>query len=316
MSAQHLRELESRRRYATLIAVLLDTEATITDQIFDMHDRIVGRMFNDAKRKHELGFAESGKAINEKVRLYARVGHALIDARQKGLDPYAAIEGVVTWDSFTRSVDEAERLEQPESFDHLHLLTAGYGQVRRYAPTLLETFDFRAACVAAPLMAAIETLRAMNRNNERTFTSAFNPYKDSGDFERAFEDHLKRLVEERLTKSGGGVAGPAPRLERWWQGSPYRGLQVFEFKPSLSRLRPEFIDCHQARNANKALLCACSRCHVSQKGMTKNKRPPHESNKRRLKRRLKRLLSQMDWNDFSTPQKGYNPTLARRRIIE
>ena len=40
--------------------------------------------------------------------------------------------------------------------------------------------------------------------------------------------------------------------------------------------------------------------------------PPHESNKRRLKR----LLSQMDWNDFSTPQKGYNPTLARRRIIE
>jgi hypothetical protein len=66
MSAQHLRELESRRRYATLIAVLFDTEATITDQVFDMHDRIVGRMFNDAKRKHELGFAESGKAINEK----------------------------------------------------------------------------------------------------------------------------------------------------------------------------------------------------------------------------------------------------------
>ena len=60
MSAQHLRELESQRRYATLIAVLLDTEATITDQIFDMHDRIVGRIFNEAKRKHEQGFAEKG----------------------------------------------------------------------------------------------------------------------------------------------------------------------------------------------------------------------------------------------------------------
>ena len=67
MSAQHLRDLENRRRHATLIAVLLDTEATITDQILDMHDRIVGRMFNEAKRKHEQGFAESGKAINEKV---------------------------------------------------------------------------------------------------------------------------------------------------------------------------------------------------------------------------------------------------------
>jgi hypothetical protein len=40
MSAQHLRDLENRRRHATLIAVLLDTEATITDQILDMHDRI------------------------------------------------------------------------------------------------------------------------------------------------------------------------------------------------------------------------------------------------------------------------------------
>jgi hypothetical protein len=114
MSAQHLRDLENQRRYATLIAVLLDTEATITDQILDMHDRIVGRMFNEAKRKHDQSFAESGKAINEKVRLYVRVGHALIDARQKGLDPYEAIEAVVAWDNFTRSVDEAERLAQPK----------------------------------------------------------------------------------------------------------------------------------------------------------------------------------------------------------
>jgi hypothetical protein len=110
MSAQHLRDLENRRRRATLIAVLLDTEATITDQILDMHDRIVGRMFNEAKRKHKQSFAQSGKAINEKVRLYVRVGHALIDARQKGLDLYSAIEAVVAWDRFTQNVDEAERL--------------------------------------------------------------------------------------------------------------------------------------------------------------------------------------------------------------
>ena len=66
-------------------------------------------------------------------------------------------------------------------------------------------------------------------DRENTFSAAFNPYKDSGDFERAFEEHLKRLVKERLTQSG-GHADAAPRRERWWQGSPYRGLQVFEFE--------------------------------------------------------------------------------------
>jgi hypothetical protein len=86
-------------------------------------------------------------------------GHALIDARQKGLDPYSAIETVVAWDRFTQSVDEAERLAEPESFDHLHLLTESYGQVRRYAPALLETFYFGAAPAVAPLLAAIDTLR-------------------------------------------------------------------------------------------------------------------------------------------------------------
>ena len=73
----------------------------------------------------------------------------------------------VAWDSFTRSVDEAERLAQPESFDHLHLLTENYDQVRRYAPVLLETFDFRGAPAVAPLMGAIDTLRTMNRSNAR-----------------------------------------------------------------------------------------------------------------------------------------------------
>ncbi len=91
----------------------------------------------------------------------------MIDARQKGLDPYAAIEAVVAWNRFTQSVDEAERLAEPESFDHLHLLTESYGQVRRYAPALLETFDFGAAPAVAPLLAAIDTLRAMNRRNAR-----------------------------------------------------------------------------------------------------------------------------------------------------
>ena len=66
-------------------------------------------------------------------------------------------------------------------------------------------------------------------STENTFTTAFNTYKDSGDFERAFEEHLKHLVEERLTQDG-AAAEAVPRRERWWQGSPYRGLQVFEFE--------------------------------------------------------------------------------------
>jgi Domain of unknown function (DUF4158) len=67
MSAQHLRDLEDLRRYATLVAVLLDTQATVIDQILDMHDRVIGKLFADAKRKHREAFHDQGRAINEKV---------------------------------------------------------------------------------------------------------------------------------------------------------------------------------------------------------------------------------------------------------
>jgi hypothetical protein len=50
------------------------------------------------------------KAINDKVRLYAKVGSALVAAREQGRDPYAAIEAVISWENFSASVREAEQL--------------------------------------------------------------------------------------------------------------------------------------------------------------------------------------------------------------
>ena len=138
MTAQHVRELEPTRRYATLVAVVLEARATVIDEIVDLNDRIIGTLFNRARRRHEQQFQESGKAINEKVRLFYRVGQALLEAKQNGGDPFEAIEAVIPWEVFTRSVTEAEKLAQPEDFDYLHRIGDGYSQIRRYAPAFLE----------------------------------------------------------------------------------------------------------------------------------------------------------------------------------
>src|SRR5262249_12030382 len=90
-------------------------------------------------------FHASGKSINEKVRLYARIGHALIEARSSGGDAFAAIEAVLPWSRFESTVAEAQTLAQPEAFDFLALLDERYGSVRRFAPLLLAHFEFHAA---------------------------------------------------------------------------------------------------------------------------------------------------------------------------
>ena len=103
-------------------------------EVIDLHDRIVGKLFNAARRRHQEQFQASGKAINDKVRLYGRIGQALLDAKRSGGDPFAAIETVMPWERFEASVGEALKLAQPEGFDFLHRISESYATVRRYAP--------------------------------------------------------------------------------------------------------------------------------------------------------------------------------------
>ena len=167
MTPADLAKFEPQRRYATLVALAIEGMATVTDEIIDLHDRILGKLFNAAKNKHQQQFQASGKAINAKVRLYGRIGQALIDAKQLGGDPFAAIEAVMSWDAFAESVTEAQKLAQPDDFDFLHRIGESYATLRRYAPEFLDVLKLRAAPAAKDVLDAIEVLRGMNTDNAR-----------------------------------------------------------------------------------------------------------------------------------------------------
>lgn len=64
MTPADLAKFEPQRRYATLVALATEGMATVTDEIIDLHDRILGKLFNAAKNKHQQQFQASGKAIN------------------------------------------------------------------------------------------------------------------------------------------------------------------------------------------------------------------------------------------------------------
>jgi hypothetical protein len=165
--AADLKKFEPQRRYATLVAVAVEQMATVTDEMIDLHDRIVGKLFNAAKNKHQEQFQASGKAINDKLRLYGRVGQALLDARRSGGDPFVAIESVLSWDDFTVSISEEQHLAQPEDFDFLYRIGESYATVRRYAPEFLDALRLQAAPAAKSVLDAVNVLREMNTDNAR-----------------------------------------------------------------------------------------------------------------------------------------------------
>ena len=165
-TAWHITDHERQRRHATLTAITLDLGGSLTDQAIDLFDRLIGSMFRKAEGRHARAFQADGRAINEKVHLYARVGAALIAARDGERDAFDAITGVISWERFLTTVAEAEALARPESFDAHQKLGEHYAGIRHWSPAFLATFAFEGVPATASLLRAIEALREADRSGK------------------------------------------------------------------------------------------------------------------------------------------------------
>ncbi len=119
MTPKDLGKFEPQRRYATTAAVVLESTATVIDELVDLHDRI----WSTVQRREAQASAavpEAGQGDQRQGAPVLRDRQALLEAKESGSDPYAAIEAVIPRDEFTESVSEAELLARPEGFDHLH----------------------------------------------------------------------------------------------------------------------------------------------------------------------------------------------------
>ncbi len=160
---RHVAGYERQRRHATLVASVLDTTASLTDQAMDLFDRLVGVMFRRAEGRQDRALRSDARAINEKVRLYARIGTALIAAHDGKQDVFEALAKVIPWDRFRASVAEAAALARPEDLDVHGMLGEHYASIRRWSPAFLGAFTFASVPAAAPLLRAIALLCEVNR---------------------------------------------------------------------------------------------------------------------------------------------------------
>jgi len=61
-TAQHIAGYERQRRHATLVAITLELGPTLTDQVIDLFERLIGTMFSKAETRHARAFQADGRA--------------------------------------------------------------------------------------------------------------------------------------------------------------------------------------------------------------------------------------------------------------
>ena len=82
MKAADLAKFEPQRRYATLVALVIETQATVIDEIIDLHDRIIGKLFAGMARCNTLPEAvitDSGLKITPLDAVIPSAAQQLID---------------------------------------------------------------------------------------------------------------------------------------------------------------------------------------------------------------------------------------------
>jgi TnpA family transposase len=160
-TAQHLRALSPLRRRATMVATVLDTMTRLTDDGVALFDRAVGRMFRRAEAREEKAVLRDARAVNAKVRLLAKLGTALIEARERDGDLDDAVETSVGWDKLAASIAEAQSLVRPDKADLPALAARAWPVLRRLGPLFLDAFQLRAVPAATATLRAVELLHTV-----------------------------------------------------------------------------------------------------------------------------------------------------------
>jgi TnpA family transposase len=165
--SQQLQRLAPNKRYPILIAFLHQALCDTIDEAVDLYDRFFAEAYSRAGRELDEFRRSVAKATNEKVRLFHKLGHILLDPQITDAEVRAFVYREISPKQLRAAVDECERIMRPDDDSYFDLLATRYYRLRQFAPAFLDTFVWRAAKEDDPLIEAIEVLRELNAEQIR-----------------------------------------------------------------------------------------------------------------------------------------------------
>ena len=218
MTVQHIADLEPARRTAMLVAQAASLETRLSDVTLAMFEKYMGTLFSRARNRDERRFQATRQDVAKALLLFRRTIAALRHAKETGEDGVAVVDrevGMKQLDDGCRSSGPWPMWRSKTSSSRQPSATASCGGSAR---AFSNAFDFRSSTPNDPLLAAIELLKAMDRDSTRALPdrppSTFLPPKwrklifaNRQADRRLYETAVLATLRERLKGSGVWVAG-------------------------------------------------------------------------------------------------------------
>jgi TnpA family transposase len=185
--AHQLGRYAAHRRRAIAVATIIDLEASLTDAVLDMADKLIGGLFARARKAKERRYVASTRDVGRLMRLFLGTIEALSTARETGQDAFAVVDESVGWPRLLRVQGEVRELSDLAEEDPLRGAADRYMTLRRFAPELIEALEFKSVRANDPIITALRLLQDLNRSGKRNVPP---------DAPMPFRKDWKRLVVE------------------------------------------------------------------------------------------------------------------------
>ena len=218
MTVPHIADLEPTRRTAILIVQAASLETRLTDATLAMFEKYIGTLFSRARNRDERRFQATRRDVARALVLFRRTIAALRHAKETGEDGVAAVEREIGMAQLDGVLPVIGAVADVADQDILVTAAERYSVLRRFAPQFLAAFDFRSNTPNDPVLAAVDLLRAMDRDGTRALPkrppSSFLPpqwrrliFANSVADRRLYETAVLAMLREKLRGSNIWVAG-------------------------------------------------------------------------------------------------------------
>jgi TnpA family transposase len=167
LSSQALRRYPSDKRYTLLLAFLAVRSQEITDAIVEMFETLIGRMFAYAEADLRRTQTDQAQAQLTSARLFRKITQVLLDTSIPTEALRDAIFQRIPRNQIGALVAQSHSLDQSEIEVFFALLKRRYPQMRESTRLVLQTIQFNSADPHDPVLAGLETLRAMDTERRK-----------------------------------------------------------------------------------------------------------------------------------------------------
>jgi TnpA family transposase len=218
MTVQHIADLEVGRRTAILVVQAASLETRLTDATLAMFEKYMGTLFSRARNRDEKRFQATRRDVARALVLFRRTIAALRHAKEVGEDGVAVVEREIGMAQLDGVLPVIGAVADMADQDILVTAAERYSVLRRFSPRFLAAFDFRSNTPNDPVLAAVELLRAMDRDGTRALPkrppSSFLPpqwrrliFATGAADRRLYETAVLATLRDRLRGSNIWVAG-------------------------------------------------------------------------------------------------------------